>query len=163
MVAGRAADTGCRGSPPVDGDTAAGTVRQPMNDWNAGIIDEFRRNGGKVGGGFEARTLLLLHTTGAKSGAERVTPLAYQRVGDGFAVFGSKAGAPTHPAWYHNLLANPRTKIEVGSETIDVVARDTEGAERDAIWERQKRDWPGFAEYEERTSRTIPVVLLEPV
>jgi deazaflavin-dependent oxidoreductase (nitroreductase family) len=134
-----------------------------MNDWNAQMIADFRSNGGKVGGMFEGRTLLLLHSTGAKTGEERITPLAYQPVGDAFAVFGSKAGAPTHPAWYFNLRADPRATIEVGTDLIEVTARDTTGEERAEIWSKQKRDWPGFAEYEEKTTRTIPVILLERV
>ena len=134
-----------------------------MSDWNRGIIDEFRANEGRVGGAFEGRPLLLLHHTGARSGIERVNPLAYQRVGDAFAVFGSKGGAPTNPDWYHNLIANPKAKVEVGTETIDVVARVAEGDERDRIWEEQKRLMPGFADYERHTARRIPVVVLEPV
>ncbi|MGQ0805403.1 MAG: nitroreductase family deazaflavin-dependent oxidoreductase [Actinomycetota bacterium] len=132
-----------------------------MNDFNQQIIDEFRSKGGKVGGPFAGAPLLLLHHTGAKTGRERVNPLAYGRDGDRLVVFGSKAGAPTNPDWYHNLLANPRAKVEVGGDTIDVVARVAEGEERERIWERQKQDMPGFAEYEQKTSRRIPVVILE--
>ena len=132
-----------------------------ISDWNASIVAEFRANGGKVGGRFEGRTLLLLHHTGAKSGIERVNPLAYQRVGDAFVVFGSKGGAPDNPDWYHNLLRNPRARIEVGTETFDVEARVARGEERDRIWERQKELVPGFGDYEKRTTREIPVVVLE--
>ncbi len=134
-----------------------------MPDWNSGVIEEFRANGGKVGGSWEGRPLLLLHHRGAKTGTERVNPIAYLPVGDAYAVFGSKGGAPTNPAWYHNLLANPRAKIEVGGDTIDVVARFPDREERDRIWERQKQVYPAFADYETRTSRVIPVVVLEPV
>ena len=134
-----------------------------MNDFNSNIIAEFRANHGKVGGGFAGATLLLLHSTGAKTGRERVTPLRYQRVGDGYAIFGSKAGAPEHPAWYHNLLANPRAKAEVGTELIDVVARVAGPGERERIWTRQKEIAPAFAEYEKKTDRQIPVVILDPV
>lgn len=134
-----------------------------MSDWNAGIIDEFRTNEGRVGGPFEGRSLLLLHSTGARSGAERVNPLAYRKEGDTYFVFASKGGAPTHPDWYRNLLANPDAEIEVGTETIKVRARDTAGEERDAVWKRQIADFPAFGEYEEKTSRTIPVIALEPV
>jgi deazaflavin-dependent oxidoreductase (nitroreductase family) len=134
-----------------------------LNDFNAPVIDEFRANGGKVGGMFEKSTLLLLHSTGAKTGAERISPLAYQKVGDSYAIFASKGGAPANPAWYHNLLAQPRTKIEVGAEVIEVVARVAGPEEREAIWTRQKEIAPNFAEYEQKTDRQIPVVILEPV
>ncbi|HEX9359069.1 MAG TPA: nitroreductase family deazaflavin-dependent oxidoreductase [Streptosporangiaceae bacterium] len=131
-------------------------------DWNSKIIAEFRANGGKVGGQFEGAPLLLLHTVGAKSGQQRVTPMMYQDIGDGVAVFASKAGAPANPAWYHNLLANPRVSAEIGTRTVDVVARVAEGAERERIWEAQKAAYPGFAGYETKTTRQIPVVILEP-
>lgn len=133
------------------------------DDWNSKIIAEFRANGGKVGGPFEGAPLLLLHTTGARSGQPRVTPVMYQDIGDGVAVFASKGGAPTNPAWYHNLLANPRASAEIGTGTVEVVAREADGAERDRIWEAQKRDYPGFADYERKTTRPIPVIILEPV
>jgi deazaflavin-dependent oxidoreductase (nitroreductase family) len=133
-----------------------------MPDWNTRIIEEFRANEGKVGGGFQGHTLLLLHHFGARSGVERVNPLAYQKVGNGFAVFASKGGAPTNPDWFYNLMTHPEAKVEVGTESIDVVARVAEGEERDRIWEVQKRLMPGFADYERRTTRTIPVVILEP-
>jgi deazaflavin-dependent oxidoreductase (nitroreductase family) len=134
-----------------------------MSDWNAGIIKEFRENEGRVGGPFEGRPLLLLHSTGAKTGAERVNPLAYRKEGDTYFVFASKGGAPDNPDWYHNLLANPDAQIEVGTDTIKVRARDTKGEERNEVWKRQVIDAPAFGEYEEKTSRTIPVVALEPV
>ncbi len=133
------------------------------NDFNRKIIDEFRANGGKVGGPFEGRPLLLLHTTGAKTGQERIAPLAYRREGDTFVVFGSKAGAPTNPDWYHNLRADPKASVEVGSDAFDVRARIAEGTERAEIWERQKRDVPNFAQYEKKTDRPIPVIILEPI
>jgi deazaflavin-dependent oxidoreductase (nitroreductase family) len=131
-------------------------------DWNSQIIAEFRANGGKVGGPFEGGTLLLLHTVGAKSGQPRVNPVMYQDIGDGVAVFATKGGAPTHPDWYFNLLANPRVSAEIGTQTLPLVARLAEGAERDRIWEAQKRANPGVAAYETRTTRQIPVVILEP-
>ena len=131
------------------------------NARNQGIIDEFRANAGKVGGAFEGAPILLLHHTGAKTERVRVNPMMYQEVGDHFAVFASKGGAPTNPDWYHNLLANPRAKIEVGTETIDVVARPAEGEERERIWTTQKERYPGFADYERRTEREIPVIILE--
>ena len=133
------------------------------DDWNQAIIDEFRANEGRVGGGFEGRPLLLLHHRGARSGVERVNPLAYQTLDGGdWAIFASKGGAPTNPDWYHNLRANPRARIEVGTETHDVIARVAEGDERERIWTRQKELMPGFADYEKTTARPIPVVILEP-
>ena len=132
-----------------------------MSDWNAGVIEEFRANGGKLGGGFEGAPMLLLHSTGARSGEERVHPVMYQQVGDDVAVFASKAGAPTNPDWFHNLVANPDATIEIGTETVPVRARVAEGEERERIWETQKERYPGFAEYEEKTDRVIPAVILE--
>jgi len=132
-------------------------------DWNKGIIEEFRANQGKVGGMFEGVPILLLHHTGAKSGKVRVNPLAYQASGDRLAVFASKGGAPTNPDWFHNLKANPRATVEVGTETRDVRARIAEGEEREKIWSRQKEIMPGFADYETKTTRKIPVIILEPV
>jgi deazaflavin-dependent oxidoreductase (nitroreductase family) len=132
-----------------------------MNDWNQRIIDEFRTNEGRVGGSFEGAPLLLLHHLGRKSGTERVSPMMYQPVGDDLAVFASKAGADTHPDWYLNLLAHPDVEVEVGTDRVAVRARDLPAEERDPIWEKQKQDYPGFADYESKTSRTIPVVLLE--
>jgi deazaflavin-dependent oxidoreductase (nitroreductase family) len=132
------------------------------NDWNAKIIEEFRANGGKVGGPFEGAHILLLHTTGAKTGKERVNPMMYRPVGGIYAVFASKAGAPTNPDWYHNLVANPAVRAEIGTQTLDLTARVADSAEREPIWAAQKADYPGFAEYERKTSRQIPVVILEP-
>ncbi|HEX5944934.1 MAG TPA: nitroreductase family deazaflavin-dependent oxidoreductase [Acidimicrobiales bacterium] len=132
-------------------------------DWNTRIIDEFRANGGRVGGNFAGAPLLLLHTTGARSGEERVHPMMYQDLGDGrVAVFASKAGADTHPAWYHNVTANSRVTAEIGTETRRYSARTATDEERDPIWTRQKQTYPGFADYEARTSRQIPVVILDP-
>jgi deazaflavin-dependent oxidoreductase (nitroreductase family) len=131
-------------------------------DFNGKIIAEFRAAGGKVGGRFAGRDILLLHHTGARTGAERVSPLAYQQVGESFAVFGSKAGAPVNPGWYHNLLAHPETTIEVGTDTLRVRARVAEPAERDVIWERQIQRAPHFAEYERTAApREIPVIVLD--
>ena len=137
-----------------------------MPDWNQQIIDEFRANAGRVGGPFEGRTLLLLHHRGAKTGTERVNPVAYQRVSDdSVAVFGSKGGAPTSPDWYYNLVAHPDVTVEIGTETFPARAHVAEGEERERIWERQKHDWPAFADYEGKTKgiREIPVVVLEKV
>jgi deazaflavin-dependent oxidoreductase (nitroreductase family) len=133
-----------------------------VNDWNKQIIAEFRSNGGKVGGQFEGAPLLLLHTTGAKSGQARVNPMMYLADGANYAVFASKAGAPTSPDWYHNLVANPRGSIEVGDKTVNVVAKVAEGETRERLWSLQKELYPGFAEYEAKTTRQIPVVILEP-
>lgn len=130
-------------------------------DWNRAVIKEFRANGGRVAGMFEGKPLLLLHHTGARTGVRRVSPLMYQELEGGYAVFASKAGADAHPDWFHNLAANPLTEAEVGTETVRVNARVTEGAERDRIWDRQKQDYPMFAEYEAKTSRVIPVIVLE--
>jgi deazaflavin-dependent oxidoreductase (nitroreductase family) len=133
-----------------------------VQDFNARIIDEFRSNAGKLGGGFEGAPVLLLHHTGAKSGRARVNPLAYQPVGDDFAVFASRGGAPQNPDWYYNLVAHPDTEIEVGTDTIPVTAREVHGSERSEIWERQKTLMPGFADYDRKTEgiRQIPVLLL---
>ncbi|MHB8463437.1 MAG: nitroreductase family deazaflavin-dependent oxidoreductase [Acidimicrobiales bacterium] len=132
------------------------------NDWNSKIIEEFRANEGRVGGPFEGAPLLLLHSTGAKSGAERVHPVMYRADGERYVVFASKAGAPSNPDWFHNLRAHPKATVEIGTATVHVVARIAEGGERDRLWSAQKQEWPGFAEYEEKTSREIPVVVLEP-
>jgi deazaflavin-dependent oxidoreductase (nitroreductase family) len=133
-----------------------------VNDWNQQVIAEFRQNGGKCGGVFEGAPLLILHSTGAKSGAERLNPVMYQQVDDGWAIFASKAGAPTNPDWYHNLVANPDATIEVGTDTFAVDARVADGEERDRIWSAQKVNAPQFAEYDESSgSRIIPVVVLE--
>ena len=133
-----------------------------MSDWNKKIIDEFRENEGKVGGPFDGRPLLLLHHKGARTGTERVTPLMYRAVDGGYAVFASKGGADSNPDWYHNVRANPDTRVEVGTEVVDVSARVAEGDEYERIWEKQKSDYSIFAEYEEKTSRDrIPVVILD--
>jgi deazaflavin-dependent oxidoreductase (nitroreductase family) len=132
-----------------------------VSDWNAAIIDEFRANGGKVGGQFEGAAMLLLHTAGARTGKERVNPLVYTTDGDDLVVVASKGGAPSNPDWYHNLLANPDVTVEVGTDTMPVRARVAEGAERERLWSHQVEVMPGFAEYQAKTSRTIPVVVLE--
>jgi len=132
-----------------------------INDWNTKIIDEFRSNEGRVGGPFEGAPLLLLTTTGAKSGAQRVHPVMYM-AGDGtLYVFASKAGAPSNPAWFHNLVAHPNVTIEMGPEKFDATARVLTGPERDRVYAEQARRYPGFAEYQEKTSRLIPVVALD--
>jgi len=131
-------------------------------DFNARIIEEFRANQGRVGGPFEGATLLLLHHTGARSGKDRINPLVYSRDGDRYVVFASKAGAPTNPDWYHNLKANPNVKIEVGTETIEAVAQEATGEERDRLFRAQVECSPQFGEYESKTDRVIPVVVLTP-
>lgn len=134
-----------------------------VEDWNAKTIEEFRANGGRVGGQFEGAPILLLHHKGAKTGKQRVNPMMYQAAGDAYAVFASKAGAPTNPDWYHNLRANPDATIEVGTDTKAVRAHVANGQERETIWTTQKEQYPGFADYEAKTTRQIPVVILEPV
>jgi len=135
------------------------------NDFNQRIVEEFRANDGKVGGPFQGLPLVLLHHTGAKSGIERVNPLAYQRIrDDSVAIFASKGGAPTNPDWYHNLVANPSASIEIGTQRYDVTARVASGDERQRIWGAQKEAFPNFAEYETTSGgREIPVVVLEKV
>lgn len=133
-----------------------------VNDFNQQIIAEFRANDGRVGGMFEGMPVLLLHTTGAKSGRERINPLVYQPLDGGWAVFASKAGATTNPDWYHNIVATPSVTIEVGPDTIAATARVTSGDERAAIWSTQKANVPTFAEYEQSAGdREIPVIVLE--
>lgn len=133
-----------------------------MADFNAGVIAEFRANGGRVGGQFDGNTLLLLHHTGARSGRDYVNPLVYLADGDRYVIFASKAGAPTHPSWYHNLLAHPDVRIEIGGETLAAVASVAQGAERDRLYERQSAIMPRFAEYQAATERVIPAVVLTP-
>lgn len=138
-------------------------MSETVSPWNQDIVDQFRANGGKVGGNFDGAPLLLLHTTGAQSRKERVTPLMYQDLGGSLAVFATKGGAPSHPSWYHNLVAHPETRAEVGTETRSFRARTAAGAERERIWAKQKGDFPGFAGYESQTDREIPVVILDPL
>jgi deazaflavin-dependent oxidoreductase (nitroreductase family) len=134
-----------------------------MSDFNAQIIEEFRANAGKVGGDFAGAPMVLLHTIGARTGVDRVNPLVYGRDGDNLVVFASRGGAPTHPDWFHNLVAHPDVTVEVGTDTVPVRARVAEGDERERLWARQKELMPGFAEYEAKTTRQIPVIVLEPV
>ena len=130
------------------------------NDWNQKIIDEFRSAGGKVGGQFAGAPLLLLTSTGAKTAKKHTTPMMYLAEGDRLAVFASKAGAPTNPDWYHNLVAHPRASVEVGTDTFEVDAEVAGRAERDRLYAIQAERYPGFAEYENKTERVIPVVIL---
>jgi len=132
-----------------------------MDDFNKGVIEEFRANGGRVGGPFEGAPLLLLTSIGAKSGAPRTTPLMYLPDGERLVIFASKAGAPTNPAWYHNLVANHSATIEVGSDTFDVDVSVATGEERERLFNQQSELMPQFADYAQKTTRQIPVVVLE--
>jgi deazaflavin-dependent oxidoreductase (nitroreductase family) len=134
-----------------------------MNDFNQGIIEEFRANKGAVGGGFAGAPVVLLHTTGAKTGSARVNPLVTLPGDEGtLYVFASAAGAPKHPDWYHNLVAHPEVEVEFGEETFAATATAVTGPERDRLYAEQVTRMPGFAEYEEKAkaTRTIPVVAL---
>ncbi len=131
-----------------------------VNDWNAAIIEEFRSNDGRVGGPFEGSPVLLLHTTGARSGAERVNPMMYLDLDGHRYVFASKAGADTDPDWYHNLVAHPEVTVEAGVETYRAQAAPVTGKDRDRVYAEQARRYPGFAEYATKTTRIIPVVEL---
>ncbi len=132
-----------------------------MSDWNVHIIEEFRANEGRVGGPFEGAPMVIMHTVGAKSGAERETPLVYFPEEDGtMVVVASAAGAPKHPAWYHNLKANPTIDVEVGTETFGVKAEEITGDERAALWATIVAERPGFGEYQEKTDRILPLIRL---
>jgi deazaflavin-dependent oxidoreductase (nitroreductase family) len=133
------------------------------NDFNEQIISEFRANAGKVGGPFEGAPMVLLTTTGAKSGKKHTTPLVYLAEGDRMYVIASKAGAPTNPAWYHNLVANPRVTVEQGTDTYEADAVVLKGDERDRVFAAQVAVMPGFAEYQAKTTRVIPVIELQRV
>jgi len=132
-----------------------------LNDWNTKIIDEFRSNEGRVGGQFEGAPLLLLTTTGAGSGDKRVHPVMYMLDDGTVYIFASKAGAPNNPDWFHNLVAHPKVTVEMGPENFDATARVLTGPDRDRIYAEQARRYPGFAGYQEKTSRLIPVVALD--
>jgi deazaflavin-dependent oxidoreductase (nitroreductase family) len=130
--------------------------------WTAALIEDLRANGGRISSGpFAGRNVLLLTTTGAKSGLPRLVPLAYTRDGDRYVIVASKGGAPTHPAWYLNLVANPIVTVELGPEKFQARAVVAEDAERDRLYAQHAATYPGFNEYQARTSRRIPVVLLE--
>ncbi len=132
-----------------------------MNDWNSRIIEEFRANEGKVGGPFANATVLLLTTTGKKSGRQHTTPLVYMPDGERLLVFASKGGAPSHPDWYGNLVANPKVKVEVGKESYQATATVIKGEERDRLYAKQVERFPAFGEYEQKTTRRIPVIALD--
>ncbi|MFL6127164.1 nitroreductase family deazaflavin-dependent oxidoreductase [Actinophytocola sp.] len=131
-----------------------------MSDWNTAIIEEFRANGGKVGGQFAGGNLLLLTTRGARTGNPHTTPLAYLADGDRLVVTASAAGAPRNPAWFHNVRANPTVEVELGTDTFKAVASIPDREERDGLWEKVTSAMPGFADYQKQTDRVIPVVVL---
>jgi deazaflavin-dependent oxidoreductase (nitroreductase family) len=131
-----------------------------LNERNKLIIQEFRTNGGKVGGPFEGKSLLLLHTVGAKSGQLRINPVACTRDGDRLVIFASKGGAPTNPDWYYNLLANPLVSVETGSEEFQACASIAVEPERTRLYAKMVEKMPGFADYQKKTTRVIPVVIL---
>lgn len=132
-----------------------------MSDFNAQVIKEFRENNGVVGGHFEGRTILLLHTIGAKSGQERINPVVTQQDNGNYFVIASAGGAPSHPAWYHNLVANPDVTVEVGTEKYAATARVAEEPERTRLYEIMEGEMAAFTEYKTKTERIIPVVVLE--
>ncbi len=135
-----------------------------MSDYqafNQALIAEFRANEGKVGGQFAGRPLLLLSTVGARSGQTRTSPLAYTTDGERYVIIASKGGAPSHPDWYHNLVANPLVTVEVGTEQFQARATIAEGEERTRLFDQMAAQMPGFAEYQRNTERQIPVVVLE--
>lgn len=133
------------------------------NNQNQLLIEEFRANGGKVGGYFAGAHLLLLTTTGAKTGHKRTNPVMYNTDGDRLVIYASKGGAPTHPDWYHNLLANPQVTVELGTETFEARATPLTGPDRDRLYEKQAADVPSFAAYQENITRQIPVIALDRV
>ena len=134
-------------------------TRRPGN-WNQHIIEEFRANGGKVGGYFEGAHMILIHHIGARSGIERINPLTYLPDGQDMVIAATKGGAPTNPDWYHNLKAHPRIQVEVGTETFTVEATEVTGEERDELWRRLVELRPGFADYETKTTRVFPMFRL---
>jgi deazaflavin-dependent oxidoreductase (nitroreductase family) len=136
------------------------TETPDFNDVNQNVITEFRENAGRVGGMFEGKPMILVHHVGAKSGTERIAPLVYFGEGDRVFVYASKGGADENPAWYHNLVANPRTTVELGTDTFDVTARVLTGAERDEFYAKQVAVQPQFGDYQRKTTRVIPVIEL---
>ena len=133
-----------------------------MSDYDASIIEEYRANAGRLGGSWEGRDLLLLTTTGRRSGRPHTKPMVYTRDGDRLLVYASKGGAPRHPDWYLNLAADPRVVVEVGPNRYEAIATPLEGEERDREFAAQAERNPVFADYERKTSRVIPVVALTP-
>jgi deazaflavin-dependent oxidoreductase (nitroreductase family) len=142
-------------------DEVSEEANKATNDWNATIIEEFRANHGVVGGMFKGAPVLLLHTTGARTGKERVNPLMYLEEDGVIFIFASYAGAPRDPDWYVNLVVTPEVRVEVGDETFQAVATPVEREVRDRVYAVQASRYPNFAEYEAKTTRVIPVVQLE--
>lgn len=140
---------------------ASNITAEEVKNWNRQVIAEFRENGGKVGGMFEGMPLLLLTTTGAKSGQPRLSPLAYTTDNGSMVIIASKGGAPTHPDWFHNIRANPSVTVETGTETFPASASIPEGEERTRLYDQMAAQMPNFAEYQRNTTRQIPVVVLE--
>lgn len=134
-----------------------------MSDWNKQIIEEFRANEGRVGGYFKNTTLLLLHNIGAKSGKQRVNPVAYTKDNGRYVIIASKGGASTNPDWYYNLKANPEVEVEVGTDRFKVQAKVTEEPERTRLYDQMAAKYKGFEEYRQKTERQIPVITLTPL
>ena len=132
-----------------------------MSDFNTQVIEDFRANDGRVGGPFEGAPMVLITTVGRKSGEPRVSPLVYTQDGEALVIAASKAGADEHPAWFLNIEADPKVRVEVGTEAYDSVARVAEGEERDRLYAAHAEAMPNFAEYAKKTSRVIPIVVLE--
>lgn len=143
--------------------TTSEMTASEFQNWNRGVIAEFRANGGKVGGDMDGWPLLILTTTGVKSGQPRESPLVYTTDGENLVVIASKGGAPAHPDWFRNVVANPEVTVEVGTDKYQAQAVVPEGAERDRLFDAQAAIMPNFREYQNKTSRTIPVVVLERV
>lgn len=137
-------------------------MAETPEEYNAKLIGEFRANGGRVGGMWEGTPLLLLHHTGAKSGVSRINPVAYLPEDESYLIWAANGGAPRHPAWYHNLKSNPKTRIEVGGETMEVVAEETTGDQRARLFAKAAARYPQLAEVAEKTERVIPMMLLTP-
>lgn len=133
-----------------------------MVDFNQQVINEFRESGGAPGGMFAGRHILLLHHVGAKTGTERINPLVYMPDGDSYVIVASKNGSPEHPAWFHNLKAHPDIKVEVGPDVIDVTAAEATGEERERIFGRLSEQLPEFLDYQAKTARVFPVIVLTP-
>ena len=138
-------------------------MANPMAEFNKKVIDEFRSSGGKVGGQFAGAPMIIITHTGAKSGKTYTSPLVYSKDGDRFVIIASKAGAPTNPSWYHNLVAHPEVTVEIGTEKFKARATEAKGAERDRLFAAQAKLMPQFNEYQKKTNRRIPVLGLERV
>lgn len=158
---GIVAQTGDIVTPMSDEGIKREDAGNDLNAWNEKVMADFRANSGKVGGDFTGVPMVIVHHTGAKSGKVRHAPLCYLPNDDDVVIFGSMGGAPKNPAWYHNLIAHPETVIEIGTEFRPVRVREAKGAERNELFERQKKAMPPFVEYEAATTRVIPVLVLE--